>query len=128
MKKNLKTITQQIEKLSEWEAWILNNWEKEDRDFTPYDYLCELAVTNYSLDKKDRHVEFKDELHYFLIWWNANRLYMKKYKSKYAIGGLLKKDHSTVIHYIGTEDSKGNRKPSNNFTENTQCIKDFLKS
>lgn len=129
MKKDITTLEEYMSNLTEWEAWLFNNSVKEQRKFTGYDHICELAVSAYKLDTSNRKVEIKDRLHYFLLWWKRNKNYMNKYKSLTAIGGLLKKDHSNVMHYVGKENQKkGIRKKSTEFNENVKCIKDFLES
>lgn len=129
MKKDITTVEEYLDGLTEWEAWLFNNSEKERRKFTGYDHLCELAVSAYNLDISSRKVEIKDRLHYFLLWWKRNRQWMQKYKALTAIGGLVKKDHSNVMHYVGKEDEKeGPRKRSQNFEKHVECIKDFLES
>jgi hypothetical protein len=129
MKKDITTVEEYVAGLTEWEAWLFHNSPLEQRKFTGYDHLCELAVSAYDLDTSNRKVEIKDRLHYFLLWWKRNRKYMKKYNSLTAIGGLVKKDHSNVMHYVGKENEKeGLRKKSAFFEENVECIKDFLES
>jgi hypothetical protein len=129
MKKKVKSIAKQVkESECHWEAWILLNSGIDEKTFTPYDNLCELAVQNYNLNERRRQQDFKDQLHYFLIWWEKHKVLMRKYKSKSAIGGLVDKDHGTIIHYIGTKNKPGARKPSSNFEKNVECIKDFLES
>ena len=115
-----------IEGATPWEVWINNHSEIPLLYFTSYDTICELAISSYELDKNSRKHDLKDKVHFFLIWWYANRNKMIKYNVYTRIGLALKIDHSSVMHYC--KDGEGKRKKSNNFEENTKCIKDFLES
>lgn len=87
-----------------------------------YDVFLELAVSSYELDKKNRKAELKDRLQYFILWWNKNKSAMGKYNTLVELGGLVKKDHATILHYLKR------RKPTINYEYNTACIRDFLNS
>jgi hypothetical protein len=104
-----------------WEDWITIQ-ETNGRKMTSYDVMCELCVSSYSLDKKSRKSNLKDKVHFFVLWWMANRSKMVRYTSYMKIAELLKVDHSTIVHYVGT------RKPTILFDENVKCINDFLNS
>lgn len=111
--------------MTEWEVWIVNNCDSLDPiiDHTPYDALLELAVSSYDLRSKSRKMDLKDQMQYLCLWWSRNKHAMKKYTTLEKVGELLGgKDHATVLHHINK------RKPSRNYKQNTECIKDFLES
>lgn len=120
----------EIEETSPWEALI--NRMEPPTERSAYDKICERVVDAYEINTKCRKVEHKDRLHFFLLWWWRNKRYMKDYSSKSSIAKLIKKDHATIIHYVGKTNSvtgkheEGARKKSMNFDENVKCIKDFL--
>jgi hypothetical protein len=111
-----------MEEKTELEAFIERLQQSQDKRLSAYDKLCELAVSQYDLDKRNRKMDFKDMCQYFYQWWFRNKDKMFYYNSYTRIGELCKNDHATVIHHVR------NRKPSANFEENTACIKDFLES
>lgn len=111
-----------MEEKTEIEAFIDRLTISSEKRLSAYDKLCELAVSQYNLDKRNRDMDFKDKCQYFYQWWHRNKAKMFFYVSYSEIGRLCKQDHATVIHHVR------NRKPSANFEENTACIKDFLES
>jgi hypothetical protein len=104
----------------DWEWWIINS--QNEIKYSRYDFLCELAISSYKLDKKSRKSELKDTVQFFLLWWEKNKKKMNRYNTYTSIGILMKIDHSTVLHHLR------NRKPTAMYTENTRCINDFLNS
>jgi len=104
----------------DWEWWIMSS--NENTDYSRYDFLCELAVSSYKLNKKSRKADLKDTVQFFILWWKKNKKQMKKYNTLVSIAGLLCVDHTTIIHYIKR------RKPTIMYEENTKCINDFLNS
>lgn len=100
--------------------WIAGYEEAESK--STYDILAELAVSSYELDRKSRKAELKDQMQFFIKWWNSEKSKMKMYNTSVKIGQLLKKDHATVLH------SLKHRKPTIFYDINTACISDFLKS
>lgn len=103
-----------------WEDWIIR--QTEDKPYTSYDFLCELCVSSYGLNKKSRKADLKDKCHFFIHWWYKNRNNMNTYTTTVKLGQLLNVDHSTILHYAHR------RKPTIFFEENTICINDFLNS
>jgi hypothetical protein len=104
----------------DWEWWIINS--QNEIKYSRYDFLCELAISSYKLDKKSRKSELKDTVQFFLLWWEKNKKKMNRYNTYTSIGILMKIDHSTVLHHLRK------RKPTAMYTENTRCINDFLNS
>lgn len=104
-----------------WEDWIVRQASDENK-MSSYDFLCELCVSSYNLDKKSRKADLKDKLHFFIFWWNNNKSKMIKYNTLQKIGKLLDVDHTTVIHHLKR------RKPTILFDDNVKCISDFLNS
>jgi hypothetical protein len=111
---------------SPWLNWLHNHAadklgnEKARYALNTYDKLCELAVSSYELNQRNRNAALKDRCQYFLLWWMSNRKYMKYYVSYMKIGELLGINHATVIHHVSK------RKPTHFYSENIKCIKDFL--
>jgi hypothetical protein len=101
-----------------WQHWIMN----EQGTASHYDFLAELTVSSYGLNKKDRRQNKKDLVHFFVIWWTDNQENFIKHKTKSAFSKLLNVHWATVIHY------QNNRKRSKLYEYNTLCIKDFLNS
>jgi len=104
-----------------WEDWIIRQ-ASNNVEMTSYDFLCELCVSSYSLDKKSRKADLKDRVQFFILWWNVNKPKMSKYNTLTKMGTLLNADHTTVLHYIKR------RKPTIMYEQNVKCINDFLNS
>jgi chromosomal replication initiation ATPase DnaA len=104
--------------MEEWLEWI----NRSEGKSSSYDTLAELAVSSYMLKSRSRKAELKDQVFCFIHWWMENKKKMVKYNSTIALGALLGRDHSTVIHYIHK------RKPTLLYEHNVRCIRDFLYS
>ena len=116
---------QEEKELTPWENWIANSQSAKSRVDSAkliFDKLCDLAVQNYNLDTKSRKSEFKDEMHFFIEWWDKNRLKSAKYRKNSDVDRLLKKKHGVVYHYLNR------RAKTLDYDINTECIKDFLES
>lgn len=109
-----------LEDKTPWEAWILLSGNKLTEG--PLDRVAELAVSSYNLNTRDRHEEYMDRKHCFIMWWNQNRGKFKIYYTITSLAKLLNMNHSTVIHHLRT------RKKSFRFDENVKCLLDFLTS
>jgi len=108
--------------------WNSNNSDS-DNTAAIFDKLCDLAVTNYNLDDKNREMNFLDLITFFCLWWKENKNSMGKYKTQESIAILLKRDRTSIIHHLNAfEKDKYGRKVSNNYEKNIVCIKDFLES
>lgn len=109
-----------------WFHWLHNHAseklgnEKARYALNTYDKLCELAVSSYELQQRNRNSVLKDRCQYFLLWWMKNRKNMKYYVTYTKIGELLGINHATVIHHVSK------RKPTAMYNENIKCLKDFL--
>jgi len=103
-----------------WEAWILLSGNKLNQN--TLDRIAELAVSSYDLNTRDRHEEYMDKKHCFIMWWDQNRSKFVKYNTITKLSKLLGLNHATVIHYIR------HRKQSFRFEGNTRCLRDFLTS
>ena len=111
--------------LSPWEAWIVNQKVRFSigPNYSSYDKLIDLAISQYKLNRRNQHREVCDKIHYLVDWWHRNSFFMKKYKSQGEIGiALGGRKSCSINHYINK------RKRSNEFDSNTACIKDFLES
>ena len=92
------------------------------REKTEYDAIIELAVSSYELNTRNRKEIMIDNKHYLVTWWSKNIKKFRKYKTITSLGELLNLHHATVNHL------QKHRKPSLNYKENIECIKDFLNS
>lgn len=116
-------MNQEEKELTGWEAWLTrNDTAHHNTTAMLFDKLCELAVTNYTLDSKSQNQDLKDRMHFFILWWGDNKSKSEKYYSSAAMDKLLKKKHGTTYHYLNR------RKKSYRYEENTECIRDFLES
>lgn len=102
-----------------WHHWIEEHHPELEID---YDYLLELAITNYNLAKKTRRMGHIDRIHYIIMWWHKHKHRFLKYNTTIKLGIALDINHATVIHYYKR------RKKSRIYEEETQCIKDFIES
>jgi hypothetical protein len=102
-----------------WHHWIEEHHPELEID---YDYLLELAITNYNLAKKTRKMGHIDRTHYIIMWWHKHKHRFLKYNTTIKLGMALDIHHATVIHYYKR------RKISRIYEEETKCIKDFIES
>ena len=124
-------MNQEKEKLSSpWLSWIVRNTKEIIVTDTNYDKLCELAVSTYQLNNRNRDPNRLDLITFFLIWWDKNKRFMKKYNSLKSIGEHLGgRSHRTVLFHLNAfSDQYEGRKVSSYYKQNVECIRDFLES
>lgn len=110
-----------------WEHWI----EQQERNSNSIDldYLLRECVNKFSLNKKIRTQNLKDEVHLMLLFYKRYTKMFTLYNSLAKVGRLFNVDHSTVLHYVGKQsESIGKRKKSACYEENVVDIKEYLKS
>jgi len=109
-----------LEDKTPWEAWIILSGQTMKNG--PLDKIAELAISSYNLKTKDRHEEYMDRKHCFILWWDQNRSRFTKYYTVTSLAKLLDMNHATVIHHMRR------RKKSFRFDGNVRCLLDFLTS
>ena len=101
-----------------WMSWMKRNGHI--KEITCYDYVLELAVRSYNLNKKSRKQELKDKVQFTLTWWHINKKCFNKYKSVTKVGQLFNMHHTNIVHHYK------HRKKSSVWDKSTECISDFL--
>lgn len=92
-----------------------------------YDWIAENVVFKFGIDSKSRKQDELDRLHFLLLFWKENQKKFIKYKSYESIAFLLKKHHSSIVHYVGkTKENRLNRKKSIYFDKNTAEINKYI--